>query len=113
MRINKGFADKLWENLLLGMIGEQFELANVVTGIVIQIGFEMDKIQIWFKHNHDEDIKTQVKKDLIRILETTDSVQMSFVDFFAPKSAKPTADKSKEYNASRELKPFKTKSKGA
>ena len=35
LRINKGFADKLWENLLLGMIGEQFELANVVTGIVI------------------------------------------------------------------------------
>ena len=73
----------------------------------------MDKIQIWFKHDHNEEIKTQVKKDLIRILETTDSVQMSFVDFFAPKSAKPPSDKQKEYNASRELKPFKTGNKGA
>ncbi len=35
---------------------------------------------------------------------------MSFVDFFAPKSAK-TGDKAKEYNASRELKPFKANNK--
>ena len=39
LRINKGYADQIWENLLLGMIGEQFSLPDVVTGIVIQIGF--------------------------------------------------------------------------
>jgi hypothetical protein len=38
---------------------------------------------------------------------------MQYVDFHAPKSAKPPTDKKKEYNASRELKPFKAKGKGA
>lgn len=31
----KGHSDMLWENLLLGLIGEQFELAYEVTGIVV------------------------------------------------------------------------------
>ncbi len=39
------------------MIREQFELANVVTGVVIQTGFEKDKIQVWFRHDNDEGVK--------------------------------------------------------
>jgi translation initiation factor 4E len=35
LRVNKGYANKLWEDLILGLIGEQFSHANEVTGIVL------------------------------------------------------------------------------
>ena len=49
IRINKGHANLLWENLLLGFIGEQFTLENEVTGVVLRIGLNFDKISIWFR----------------------------------------------------------------
>jgi translation initiation factor 4E len=37
IRINKGYSNKLWEDLILAMIGEQFEVDNEINGIVITI----------------------------------------------------------------------------
>jgi translation initiation factor 4E len=37
IRINKGYANKIWEDLILAMIGEQFELENEINGIVMSI----------------------------------------------------------------------------
>ena len=35
IRINKGYANQIWEDLLLGMIGDQFDCYNEVTGVSI------------------------------------------------------------------------------
>lgn len=35
IRMNKGFSNKLWEDLILAMIGEQFECENEINGIII------------------------------------------------------------------------------
>lgn len=37
IRVNKGFSNKLWEDLILAMIGEQFECENEIHGIVISL----------------------------------------------------------------------------
>ena len=36
-RAKRGHANQIWENLLLGLIGEQFELADEVTGARVVI----------------------------------------------------------------------------
>jgi translation initiation factor 4E len=37
LRVSKGYANKLWEDLILAMIGEQFSLENEINGIVLSI----------------------------------------------------------------------------
>lgn len=54
IRVNKGgHADLLWENLLLGLMGEQFELDEEVTGVVMNVGHSTDKLSVWFRHGLD------------------------------------------------------------
>ncbi len=38
------------------MIGEQFELENVVTGVVIRITSDGVRVQVWFNHGNDESV---------------------------------------------------------
>ena len=51
--ISKGYANQLWEDLILALIGEQFECANEVTGIVLSTSSHGDKISIWMRHGFD------------------------------------------------------------
>lgn len=37
LRVSKGFGNKLWEDLILAMIGEQFSDEDEICGIVISI----------------------------------------------------------------------------
>lgn len=37
LKVDKGFANKIWEDLILALIGEQFECENEVTGIYLNI----------------------------------------------------------------------------
>ena len=37
LRVNKGFANKIWEDLILALIGEQFECENEISGIYLNI----------------------------------------------------------------------------
>ena len=53
MPISKGYANQLWEDLILALIGEQFECANEVTGIVLSTSSHGDKISIWMRHGFD------------------------------------------------------------
>jgi translation initiation factor 4E len=53
IRINKGYANKLWEDLILGMIGEQFDYENEINGIVISIRQNGDTISIWNRNGGD------------------------------------------------------------
>lgn len=76
LRVNKGHADKLWENLLLGLIGEQFEYANNVTGVVLDVGHNLDKIAVWFREGEDHGATQSLRKDLIRIMELPGDIKM-------------------------------------
>ena len=66
-QFSKGYANQIWEDLILAFIGEQFECANEITGIVLSVG-RTDKISIWFRHGYDNSVAPQIKADLIRML---------------------------------------------
>ena len=117
-RAKHGHANQLWENLLLGLIGEQFELPYEVTGIFVRVSADVDKFQVWFRHGKDEEVKAQVRKDFLRILELPPETSVTFTGFsqFHPSSAqKEGVDKAQQKDKTardaRELKPYRPQAK--
>jgi len=53
IRVSKGYANKLWEDLILALIGEQFTHENDVNGIIVQVKQAGDQISIWNRNSHD------------------------------------------------------------
>ena len=76
IRVNKGFSNKLWEELTLAMIGEQFEAENEIHGIVITIRPNGDTISIWNKNSRDQGTVDRIKQDLITELNLPEDVKI-------------------------------------
>ena len=56
IRFNKAqplVSNKLWEDLILGVIGEQFTYPDEICGIVISIRNNQDTMSIWNKSGRD------------------------------------------------------------
>lgn len=85
LQFSKGYANQIWEDLILAFIGEQFELENEITGIVLSIG-RIDKLSIWFRHGFDNRVAPQIKADMIRLLGLPTDVKTS-VSIFFPQNA--------------------------
>ena len=68
LRVSKGYANKLWEDLILAMIGEQFADENEINGIVLSIRAQGDQISIWNRNGHNKEIVERIKQELITIL---------------------------------------------
>ena len=61
LRVSKGYANKLWEDLILAMIGEQFSLENEINGIVLSIRNMGDQISIWIRNGNNKEIVEKIK----------------------------------------------------
>ena len=55
---NPNITNKIWEDLLLAVIGEQFYYANEITGLVVSLRKGKSIISIWNKHGKDQEIVT-------------------------------------------------------
>lgn len=80
-QFSKGYANQIWEDLILAFIGEQFECADELTGIVLSVG-RTDKLSIWFRHGYDSRVAQQIKTDMIKILGLPHDVKTSVSVFF-------------------------------
>lgn len=87
LRVQKGYANKLWEDLLLAMIGEQFQDAEMINGIIIQVKQVGDQIAIWLRTGK-ESVVDRIKQDLVRLLSLPDNIRLDFDLFFKDDSAK-------------------------
>ena len=85
LRINKGFANQIWEDLILGFIGEQFTCAGIVTGVVLTVGATSDKISIWMKDGDKPGLMKLVRQDIVRICELPSDIHIEFNLFFKDK----------------------------
>ena len=85
LQFSKGYANQIWEDLILAFIGEQFTLADEITGIVLSVG-RTDKLSIWYRHGFDNRVAPQIKADMIRLLGLPSDVKTS-VSVFFPQNA--------------------------
>ena len=53
IRIAKGYANKLWEDLVLAFIGEQFEVENEITGLMLTMRPNGDTLSLWNRNARD------------------------------------------------------------
>ena len=84
-------SSKYWEDLVLAMLGEQFEAENFVVGMVLKLKPQFDKIDIWLRDSNKKQDVESVKADLLRILQ----IEESELDYmvFKEEKAKPQPQK--------------------
>lgn len=49
LRLKKGIASRYWEDILLAIIGEQFDVGSEVCGAVLSVRNHEDIISVWNK----------------------------------------------------------------
>lgn len=73
LRMRKGLASQIWENLVLAIIGNQFDVGDEVCGAVVSVRYEEDIISIWTKTASREDITMKIKETMKRLLQLPNS----------------------------------------
>lgn len=77
MRLKKGVADRYWEDLLLGIIGDQFlEAGEEVCGAVVSVRTGEDVFSIWTKNNGGRNVK--IRETIKRLLDLPADTNLQF-----------------------------------
>ncbi|XP_038049898.1 eukaryotic translation initiation factor 4E type 2-like [Patiria miniata] len=78
VRLRKGLASRLWENLILAMLGEQFMVGDEICGAVVSIRFAEDIISIWNRTSSDVTISLRIRDTLRRVLNLPPNTIMEY-----------------------------------
>ena len=68
----KGQTNKLWEDLLLYLIGNQFSNGDSVCGVEVRTKPRGDSLSIWHKSSENEEEKDKVRDEFLAALGATD-----------------------------------------
>ncbi|CAJ0945473.1 unnamed protein product, partial [Mesorhabditis belari] len=68
LRIKKGTASRIWENLLMAIIGEQFDVEDDICGAVCSVRRDEDIISIWNRSADDFPIRNRIRDTLGQVL---------------------------------------------
>lgn len=61
VRLKKGLASKYWEELVLAIIGEQFDVGNEICGAVVSTRANEDIISVWNKTNDNQEAINKIR----------------------------------------------------
>jgi len=78
VRLRKGVADRLWEDLVLAMIGDQFEPEDEVCGCVLSARSQEDILSLWHKDEKNEEAKVRIKETIRRCLNLPQGTTMEY-----------------------------------
>jgi len=68
VRLQKRLASRYWEDLVLAVLGEQFNVGEEICGIVISIRFQEDIISVWNRNADNQEAKLRILQTLKRVL---------------------------------------------
>ncbi|KAJ3432674.1 eukaryotic translation initiation factor 4e class ii 2b [Anaeramoeba flamelloides] len=69
LRLRKGLASRFYEDLILALIGEEFDVAiDEICGIVVSVRTQEDIISLWNKRGNDKVAIENLKKKIIEVL---------------------------------------------
>jgi len=69
LRLKKGLAARYWEELLLAIIGEQFDVGDEICGCVLSCRFSEDIISVWNRHSTDRNARLHIRDTARQILD--------------------------------------------
>ena len=61
VRVKKGLSSWYWEELLLAIIGEQFDVGHEICGAVVSIRAENDIISVWNKSADNPEATNKIR----------------------------------------------------
>jgi len=68
LRLKKGLSSRIWENLLLAMIGEQFLVGEEICGAVCSVRNQEDIVSLWNRTADDPGITNRIRDTMRRVL---------------------------------------------
>ena len=68
IKSQKNSTSKYWEDLLLAMLGEQFDQPDFVYGMIMKLKPQFDKISVWLKDSTNQDAIDTTKKQIMEII---------------------------------------------
>ncbi|CAO3564546.1 unnamed protein product [Mortierella alpina] len=68
VRLKKGLASRYWENLVMAVIGDQFDVGSEICGIVLSIRGGEDILSLWNQSAHEGRINLKIRDTMKRIL---------------------------------------------
>jgi len=78
VRLKKGLSSRLWEDLVLAIIGEQFNVGHEICGIVVSIRYQEDIISVWNKSANDTKSKERIRDTMKRVLSLPPGTIMEY-----------------------------------
>ncbi|KAK9767508.1 hypothetical protein K7432_002652 [Basidiobolus ranarum] len=78
VRFKKGLASRYWENLVLAVIGDQFEVGSEVCGAVLSIRHSEDILSVWNRSAHEGRVNLKIRDTLKRALDLPSDTIMEY-----------------------------------
>jgi translation initiation factor 4E len=84
VRLKKGIIDRLWENLVLALIGDEFNVGDDICGAVLSLRTSEDIISIWNQTADAQKLKLKIRNTLKNVLNLPNE---TIVEYKAHKDA--------------------------
>lgn len=68
VRLKKGLASRYWENLVMAVIGDQFDVGSEICGVVLSIRGSEDILSIWNQSANEGRINLKIRDTMKRVL---------------------------------------------
>nr|CCA14627.1 eukaryotic initiation factor 4E putative [Albugo laibachii Nc14] len=78
VRMRKGIASRYWEDLILAIIGEQFDVGNEICGAVISIRYNEDIISLWNRNADNNEACYRIRDTMRRVLNLPQFVALEY-----------------------------------
>ncbi|KAI1316275.1 Eukaryotic translation initiation factor 4E type 2 [Mortierella claussenii] len=78
VRLKKGLASRYWENLVMAVVGDQFEVGSEVCGIVLSIRGAEDILSIWNQSAQEGRINLKIRDTMKKVLDLPADTVMEY-----------------------------------
>jgi translation initiation factor 4E len=78
LRLKKGLASRVWENLVLAMIGEQFMVGEEICGAVCSVRNQEDIVSLWNRTADVAGITNRIRDTMRRVLNLPPSTLLEY-----------------------------------
>jgi translation initiation factor 4E len=78
LRLRKGVAARYWEDILLAIIGEQFDVGAEICGAVLSIRGNEDIISVWNKTAENTEAVNKIRDQIRRIVRLPDIIPLEY-----------------------------------
>ncbi|KAG6977742.1 hypothetical protein JG688_00000052 [Phytophthora aleatoria] len=78
VRLRKGIASRYWEDLVLAIIGEQFDVGNEICGAVISIRYNEDIISLWNRNADNNEACYRIRDTMRKMLNLPQFVALEY-----------------------------------